>query len=157
MRFRLFATLIFFCRSVRYVVVVLQRPRTSTIKTDRRSLGWSGKTGNYKKLVFMFFMFHRKPNVIFFGKYLFGRRFEIQNFRNICCKISCLLASPRIFEHLKKGVIAHFFTDFYPKNVSWNQFGSLFLAEIFAKVSFDSYNVRITRLSARKSEHMKNF
>ena len=24
-----------------------------------------------------------------FGKYLFGRRFEIYNFRNICCKISC--------------------------------------------------------------------
>ena len=43
-----------------------------------------------------------------FGKYLFGRRFEIQSFRNICCKISCLPASPRIFEHLKKGIIAHF-------------------------------------------------
>ena len=36
-----------------------------------------------------------------FGKYLFGRRFKIYNFRNICCKISCLPASPRIFEHLK--------------------------------------------------------
>ena len=30
----------------------------------------------------------------FFGKYLFGRRFEIQNFRNIFCKISCLPALP---------------------------------------------------------------
>ena len=45
-----------------------------------------------------------------FGKYLFGRRFEIQaeNFRNICCKISHLPASPRIFEHLQNGIIAHF-------------------------------------------------
>ena len=43
---------------------------------------------------------------------------------NICCKISCLPASPR--------------------------------AEIFEKVSFDPYNFPITRLSARKSEQMKN-
>ena len=43
-----------------------------------------------------------------FRKYLFGRRFEIYNFRNICCKISCLPVSPRIFEHLKNGIIAHF-------------------------------------------------
>ena len=46
-------------------------------------------------------------NVKVFGKYLFGRRFEILNFRNICCKISCLPAPPRIFEHLKNGIIAH--------------------------------------------------
>ena len=43
-----------------------------------------------------------------FGNYLFGRRFEIQNFRNICCKMSCLSASPRIFEQLINGIIAHF-------------------------------------------------
>ena len=36
-------------------------------------------------------------------------------------------------------------------------FGSLFLAEICEKVSFDPYNVRTTRLSARKSEQMKSF
>ena len=42
-----------------------------------------------------------------FGKYLFGRRFEIKNFRNICYKISCLPASPRIFEHLRNSII-HF-------------------------------------------------
>ena len=47
------------------------------------------------------------PTTIF-GKYLFGRRFEIYNFRNICCKISCLPASPRIFEHLNNGIIAYF-------------------------------------------------
>ena len=34
--------------------------------------------------------------------------------------------------------------------------GALFLAEIFEKVSFDPYNFRITRLSARRSEQMKN-
>ena len=44
----------------------------------------------------------------FSEKYLFGRRFEIQNFRNNCCKISCLPASPRIFEHLKNCIIANF-------------------------------------------------
>ena len=31
------------------------------------------------------------------------------------------------------------------------------MAEIFEKVSFDPYNFRITRLSARKSEQIKNF
>ena len=31
------------------------------------------------------------------------------------------------------------------------------MAEILEKVSFDHYNFRITRLSARKSEQMKNF
>ena len=36
-------------------------------------------------------------------------------------------------------------------------FGSLFLAEIFEKVSFYPYDFRITRLSARKSEQIKNF
>ena len=35
--------------------------------------------------------------------------------------------------------------------------GAFFLAEIFEKVSFDPHNFRITRLSARKSEQMKNF
>ena len=44
----------------------------------------------------------------FSEKYLFGRRFEIWNFRNICCKSSCLPASPSIFEHLKNGIIAYF-------------------------------------------------
>ena len=56
---------------------------------------------------------------LIFGKYLFGRRFEIQN-------------------HLEFS-------------------GAFFLAEILEKVSFDPYNYRITRLSARKSEQMKNF
>ena len=71
---------------------------------------------------------------------------------DICCKISCLPASPRIFEHLKNVIIAH---------LPWKghlEFSvAFFLAEIFEKVSFDPYNFRITRLSARKSEQMKNF
>ena len=31
------------------------------------------------------------------------------------------------------------------------------MAKIFEKVSFDPYNFRITRLSAKKSEQIKNF
>ena len=34
--------------------------------------------------------------------------FEIYNFRNIYCQSFCLPASPRIFEHLKNGIIGHF-------------------------------------------------
>ena len=35
--------------------------------------------------------------------------------------------------------------------------GAFSLAEIFEKLCFDPYNFCITRLSARKSEQMKNF
>ena len=59
-----------------------------------------------------------------FGKYLFGRLFEIQNFRNISCEISCLPASPKIFEHLKNGIIPHFKGIFTLKS-SPRIFGSL--------------------------------
>ena len=47
--------------------------------------------------------------------------------------------------------------DFYPKKGHLQFSGAFFLAEIFEKVSFDPYNFWITRLSARKSEQMKNF
>ena len=30
----------------------------------------------------------------------------------VCCKISCLPASPGIFKHLKNGIIAHFYRNF---------------------------------------------
>ena len=43
---------------------------------------------------------------------------DLRNFRNICCKISCLPASPGIFKHLKNGVIAQFKQIFYPKKVT---------------------------------------
>ena len=56
----------------------------------------------------------------FSGKYLFGRRFENQNFRNICCEISCLPASPRIFEHLQNGIITHFKRIFTLKKATQN-------------------------------------
>ena len=47
-----------------------------------------------------------KPNVNF-RKHLFGRRFEIKNFGIFVVKfLAC--ASPRIFEHLKNCMIAHF-------------------------------------------------
>ena len=49
-----------------------------------------------------------------------------------------------------------FLTYFYPKR-SPRIFGSLFLAEIFEKVSFDPYDFRNNRLLARKSEQMKIF
>ena len=80
-----------------------------------------------------------------FRKYLFGRQFEIWNFRNICCKINCLPASPRIFEHLKNGIITRF-EQIFTLKMSPRIFGSLFfcMAEIFEKVSFDPYNFRIT-------------
>ena len=45
----------------------------------------------------------------------------------------------------------------YPKKVRLEFSGAFFLAEIFEKVSFDPYNFRIARLSARKSEQIKNF
>ena len=59
------------------------------------------------------------------------------------------------FPNNQKWCNCPFLTDFYLKR-SPRIFGSLFLAEIFEKVSFDPYNFRITRLSARKSEQMKN-
>ena len=43
-----------------------------------------------------------------FGENICSEDDWIYNFRNICCKISCLPDSPRIFEHLKNGIIAHF-------------------------------------------------
>ena len=49
------------------------------------------------------------------------------------------------------------FNGFLPKKGHLEFSGASFLAEIFEKVSFDRYNFRITRLSARKSEQMKNF
>ena len=51
-------------------------------------------------------------------------------------------------------MIAHF-KGFLPQKAHLKFSGDFFLAEIFEKVSFDPYNFRITRLSARKSEHMK--
>ena len=65
------------------------------------------------------------------GKYLFGRRYEIQDFQNIFCKICCLPASPRTFEHLKNGMA--FFTDFYCKKVTQNFRESFFQRKFLKK------------------------
>ena len=81
---------------------------------------------------------------------------DLLEFSEHLLQISCLPASPRIFEHLKNGVIAHFKRILTLKR-SPRVFGSFFLDEIFEKVSFDPYNFRIPRLSARKSEQIKNF
>ena len=74
-----------------------------------------------------------------FGKYLFGRQFAISNFRNICCKISCLPASPRIFEHLKNGITA-IFNGFLSWRGHLEFSGAFSLAEIFENVSFDPHH-----------------
>ena len=49
------------------------------------------------------------------------------------------------------------FNAFLPLKCHLELSGAFFLAKKFEKVSFDPYNCRITRLSARKSEQMKNF
>ena len=61
------------------------------------------------------------------------------------------------FSNIQKWYNCPFLTDFYPLKGHLEFSGAFFLAEIFEKVSFDPYNFRITRLSARKSEQMKNF
>ena len=65
------------------------------------------------------------------GKQLFGRRYEIQDFQNIFCKICCLPASPRTFEHLKNGMA--FFTNFYCKKVTQNFRESFFQRKFLKK------------------------
>ena len=54
-------------------------------------------------------------------------------------------------------VLLPIFNGFLPIKGHLEFWGAFFLAEIFEKVSFDPYNFRITRLSARISEQMKNF
>ena len=54
-------------------------------------------------------------------------------------------------------VLLPIFNGFLPQKGHLEFSGDLFLAEIFEKVSFDPYNFPITRLSARKSEQMKQF
>ena len=123
---------------------------------DRKNEENESKTFHKKCfLLYMYPSWQGHPTSIF-GKYLFGRRFEIYNFRNICCKISCLPASPRIFDHLKPGITA-LFKGFLLWKGHLEFSIAFFLAENFEKVSFDAYNFRITRLSARKSKQMKNF
>ena len=82
------------------------------------------RLGKVKPGVFTFSSFQNATSVSCPIKYLFGRQYEIWNFRNICTKISCLPASPRIFEHIKNVIIAHFQRIFTLKR-SPRVFGSL--------------------------------
>ena len=91
----------FWCMIVVYWFFWLYCVTTVTPFIERSDSGYAIKPKKTSKQ-------HRGTQRQFSGKYLFGRRFEIYNFRNICCKISCLPASPRIFEHLKYGIIAYF-------------------------------------------------
>ena len=50
-----------------------------------------------------------------------------------------------------------FFIGFLPKKGHLEFSGAFFLVEIFEKVSFDPYNFRTTKLSARKFKQIKNF
>ena len=105
---------------------------------------------------------------VFFPLYFFAPLYSYSgapndNFRKISfpktvmrSKIFSLPAFPRIFQHLKNGINDHF-NGFLPLKGHLEFSGAFFLFEIFEKVSFDPYNFRITRLSARKSEQMKNF
>ena len=56
------------------------------------------------------------------------------------------------FRTYKKWYKCPFLDDFYAKKAHLE-----FSGAFFEKVIFDPYNFRITRLSARKSEQMKNF
>ena len=64
---------------------------------------------------------------------------------------------PRALRARGSPAIIPIFNGFLPwkGNVEFSR--AFFLAEIFETVSFDPYNFRITRLSAGKSERMKNF
>ena len=61
------------------------------------------------------------------------------------------------FSNIQKMVYLPIFNGFLPYKGHLEFSEAFFLAEIFEKVSFDPYNFRITRLSARKTEQMKNF
>ena len=61
------------------------------------------------------------------------------------------------FRTSKKWYDWPFLTNFNPKKGHLEFSGAFFLADIFAKLSFDPFNFRITGHSARKSEQMKNF
>ena len=97
---------------------------------------------------FVFFCFLISPNKRprpHMAVFVWKQRFSFLRFQghptSIFGKISVRkMIWDRIFQHLKNGII-----------------GSLFSGWNFRKVSFDPYNFRMTGLSARRSEQMKNF
>ena len=103
--------------------------------------------------------FQGHPTTIF-GKCLFRRRFEIQNFRNIFFVVKFLACLPLLgFSNPppKKWYNCPFLMYFYPKKVTYNFREPFSRLKFSKKVSFDPYNFWITRLSGRKSEQMKYF
>ena len=61
------------------------------------------------------------------------------------------------FRTSKKWYNCPIFNGCFPVKGHLEFSGAFLLTEIFEKVSFDLYNFRISRRSARKSEQMKNF
>ena len=105
--------------------------------------------------------FKRIPNPFKKGKTFFKHRVPVlrgtqrQFSKNVCLEddlrsrifgafvVKFLACLPWDFETSKKWYNTcplFFLTDFYPKKVTWNFQGAFFLAEIFKKVRFDSYN-----------------
>ena len=99
----------------------------------------------------------RHPKSIF-GKYLLGRLDDLRS-RIFGTSFVKFLASLLLlgFSNILKWVKMPIFNGFLHQKGHLEFSGAFFLAEIFEKVSFDPYNFRIARLSARKSEQMKNF
>ena len=63
----------------------------------------------------------------------------------------------KIRQHSDRGTQRQFSENICSEDDLRSRIFGTFLAEIFERVSFDPYNFQITRLSARKSEQMKNF
>ena len=122
-----------FKKSKRIFVLLVIRTRRQ-VRTVQLKFRCTMKLNRIRKKHFIFQedISQGHPTSIF-RKYLFGRWFEIYNFWNIYhCKISCLPASSRIFEHLNNGKIAHFKWIFTLKR--WPRvFGSLFSGWNFRK------------------------
>ena len=104
------------------------------------------------------------------GEEVYVRGTQRQFLENICSEddlssrifgtfvVKFLACMPLLgFSDLPNVVWLPIFNGFLPSRGHLEFSGAFFLAEISEKVSFDPYNFRITRLSARKSEKMKNF
>ena len=131
---------------LKLLIICMKLYRHGHVKTTAMYI-WAGYTDfnisfiNYFVFTIFTYMWtiSGAPNVNFW-KYLFGRRFEIQNFRNIFCKIYCLPTSPRSakaprrtrektsgtqgisqdFRTSKNCYNCPFLTDFYHKKLTQN-------------------------------------
>ena len=92
--------------------------------------------------------------IVYLKTYTLFRGTQRQLLENICSEDDL---RSRIFGTFKKWYNCPFLTDFYPTEGQLEFSGDFLLAEMPEKISFDPYNFLIGRLSARKSEQMKNF